>query len=204
NKLPGGLDYPIQEGGLGLSGGQRQALLLARLLLRQPRVLLLDEPTASFDEVAEKRFIQRLGPWLQGRTLIVATHRQSILSLVDRIIVVDNGRILRDGSKQQILGRLAPAGAAQPGASAGSQARRKCSTGRAAARQPYPWPVLPVMMPASTSMMPRSMHGVWAAPCGSPGFPRWRLPRCWSGPTLPRWSGCPPAMVISCPSPGSR
>src|SRR5690606_6244335 len=62
NKLPGGLDYPIQEGGLGLSGGQRQALLLARLLLRQPRVLLLDEPTASFDEVAEKRFIQRLGP----------------------------------------------------------------------------------------------------------------------------------------------
>lgn len=105
-KLPGGLDHMIQEGGLGLSGGQRQTLLLARLLVRQPRVLLLDEPTASFDEVAEKRFIQRLGPWLQGRTLIVATHRQSILSLVDRIIVVDNGQILRDGTKQDILGRL--------------------------------------------------------------------------------------------------
>lgn len=104
-KLPSGLDHMIQEGGLGLSGGQRQTLLLARLLVRQPRVLLLDEPTASFDEVAEQRFIQRLGPWLEGRTLIVATHRQSILSLVDRIIVVDNGKILRDGSKVQILGK---------------------------------------------------------------------------------------------------
>lgn len=112
-KLPDGLDHLIQEGGLGLSGGQRQTLLLARLLVRQPRVLLLDEPTASFDEVAEKRFIQRLGPWLQGRTLIVATHRQSILSLVDRIIVVDNGRILRDGTKQQILGRLTQGTAAR-------------------------------------------------------------------------------------------
>lgn len=117
-KLPGGLDYLVQEGGLGLSGGQRQTLLLARLLVRQPRVLLLDEPTASFDEVAEKRFIQQLEPWLEGRTLIVATHRQSILSLVDRIIVVDNGRIVRDGSKQQILGRLA---AARPGATARSE-----------------------------------------------------------------------------------
>lgn len=112
-KLPDGLDHLIQEGGLGLSGGQRQTLLLARLLVRQPRVLLLDEPTASFDEVAEKRFIQRLGPWLQGRTLIVATHRQSILSLVDRIIVVDNGRILRDGTKQQVLGRLTQGTAAR-------------------------------------------------------------------------------------------
>ena len=113
-KLPGGLDHMIQEGGLGLSGGQRQTLLLARLLVRQPRVLLLDEPTASFDEVAEKLFIQRLGPWLEGRTLIVATHRQSILSLVDRIIVVDNGQILRDGTKQQILGRLAQGAVARP------------------------------------------------------------------------------------------
>lgn len=96
----------VQEGGLGLSGGQRQTLLLARLLVRQPRVLLLDEPTAAYDELAEKRFIERLQPWLDGRTLVVATHRQSILALVDRIIVVDNGRILRDGSKQDILGRL--------------------------------------------------------------------------------------------------
>ncbi|HLS99574.1 MAG TPA: type I secretion system permease/ATPase [Porticoccaceae bacterium] len=113
-KLPAGLDHMIQEGGLGLSGGQRQALLLARLVVRQPRVLLLDEPTASFDEVAEKRFIQRLGPWLEGRTLVVATHRQSILSLVDRIIVVDSGRILRDGAKLQILGRLGQGTAARP------------------------------------------------------------------------------------------
>lgn len=120
-KLPSGLDHMIQEGGLGLSGGQRQTLLLARLLVRQPRVLLLDEPTASFDEVAEQRFIQRLGSWLEGRTLIVATHRQSILSLVDRIIVVDNGRILRDGSKVQILGKLAQGAAVRSETVARSQ-----------------------------------------------------------------------------------
>lgn len=106
SKLPAGLDHQLLESGLGLSGGQRQALLLARMLVRQPRVLLLDEPTASLDEGAEKAFIERLGPLLEGRTLVVATHRQSILALVDRIIVVDNGQVLLDGPKEQVLTRL--------------------------------------------------------------------------------------------------
>ncbi len=98
-----GINYQILEGGMGLSGGQRQALLLARTLIRQPNILLLDEPTAWLDEVTEKQIIERLSQWLGNRTLVVATHRMAVLQLVDRIIVVDNGKIVMDGPKQQIL-----------------------------------------------------------------------------------------------------
>lgn len=98
-----GLNHLIMEGGLGLSGGQKQSLLLARTIIRQPNVLLLDEPTAWLDEVNEKQLIQRMGEWLGHRTLVVATHRMAVLSLVDRIIVVNNGQIVMDGSKEQVL-----------------------------------------------------------------------------------------------------
>ncbi|MFA2930656.1 type I secretion system permease/ATPase [Acinetobacter pittii] len=98
-----GLDYQILEGGAGLSGGQKQALLLARLLIRKPNVLLLDEPTAAFDDVSEKQFIERLRSWLGNKTLIVATHRRAILELVDRVIVVNNGKVIMDGPKEQVL-----------------------------------------------------------------------------------------------------
>lgn len=120
-KLSDGLDHIVLEGGLGLSGGQRQSLLLARLLIRQPNVLLLDEPTASLDEAAEKRFIQQLGAWLPGKTLLVATHRMSLLSLVDRIIVVDGGRIVLDDTKEVVLARLSgKTPPARPNQSAGA------------------------------------------------------------------------------------
>lgn len=105
-QLPEGLDHVILEGGTGLSGGQRQALLLSRMLIRQPHVVLLDEPTAALDNTSEKNCITALKPWLEGRTLLVATHRMSMLKLVDRVIVVDGGRIVMDGTKDKVLARL--------------------------------------------------------------------------------------------------
>ncbi|WP_380783935.1 type I secretion system permease/ATPase [Sphingomonas sp. R86520] len=105
-RLRDGLGHVVQEGGLGLSGGQVQALLLARLLLRQPMVALLDEPTASMDEGAERHFIERLGHWSRTRTVVVATHRMRMLDIVDRIIVIDNGKIILDGPKDQVLATM--------------------------------------------------------------------------------------------------
>ena len=99
-----GLDHQILEGGVGFSGGQRQALLLSRLLLRQPNILLLDEPTAAIDDVSEKQLIENLKGWLGQKTLVIATHRRAVLELVDRIIVVHDGKIVMDGPKDQVLG----------------------------------------------------------------------------------------------------
>ena len=98
-----GLDHQVLEGGAGFSGGQRQALLLARLLLRQPSIVLLDEPTASLDDVSEQQLIKQLKGWLGQKTLVIATHRRAVLELVDRIIVLHDGKIVMDGPKEQIL-----------------------------------------------------------------------------------------------------
>ncbi|SUH07651.1 type I secretion protein, ATP-binding protein [Salmonella enterica subsp. enterica] len=91
------------EGGNGLSGGQRQSLLLARMLLRSPNIVLLDEPSASLDEHTEREFIQRLHQWLGNRTLVVATHRVPILELVERIVVLKEGQLVMDAPKAQAL-----------------------------------------------------------------------------------------------------
>lgn len=101
-----GLGELIHEGGLGLSGGQRQALLLARTLIRQPAIVLLDEPTAHFDEVTERQVIDSLEDWLAPRTLVVATHRMPVLHWVDRIIVIDGGRVVMDGPRDRVIGEL--------------------------------------------------------------------------------------------------
>lgn len=105
-KLPRGLDHPILEGGRGLSGGQKQALLLARLLIRDPAVVLLDEPTAAMDEATERQFIARFQTWSAGRTVVVATHRMRVLDLVQRIVVVEGGQVALDGSKEEVLNTL--------------------------------------------------------------------------------------------------
>jgi ATP-binding cassette subfamily C protein LapB len=101
-----GLDLMLQEGGVGLSGGQRQTLLLARTLLRDSNVVLLDEPSAAMDESTERQFAERLRRWAGDRTLIIATNRAGILPVVDRIIVIDNGRIVLDGPKNEVLKSL--------------------------------------------------------------------------------------------------
>lgn len=102
-----GMEYRIREGGAGLSGGQVQALLLVRLLLRDPTVLLLDEPTAAMDEATERHFVEQFGRWSQGRTVVIATHRTRILDLVDRVVVVENGRLVCDQSKARFLAERA-------------------------------------------------------------------------------------------------
>ncbi len=124
-RLPMGLDYPVTEGGLGLSGGQRQSLLLARLLLRHPTVLLLDEPTAMLDEASERTVIAQLRELAPGRTLVVATHRPALLEAVDRVIVLEAGAIVLDGPRDEILATLrrqrsaAGVGAPRPAAAGG-------------------------------------------------------------------------------------
>ena len=102
-RLRSGLEHVILEGGRGLSGGQVQSLLLARLLLRHPTVVLLDEPTASMDEMSERHFIDGLKSWAKGRTIVIATHRMRVLELVDRVIVIDNGKILLDQPRDAAL-----------------------------------------------------------------------------------------------------
>ncbi|MBR1148599.1 type I secretion system permease/ATPase [Bradyrhizobium sp. AUGA SZCCT0431] len=113
---PMGYDMPISEGGRSLSGGQKQAIGLARVLIRKPRVLFLDEPTAHFDIRSEAEFLERLKA-MRGEqmTIIISTHRLSLLGMVDRLLLFDNGRLVADGPRDKVLAILK----GQPTASAG-------------------------------------------------------------------------------------
>jgi ATP-binding cassette subfamily C protein LapB len=106
NRHPLGFDMPVGERGEGLSGGQRQSIAVARALLLDPPMLVLDEPSNSLDNRSEENLKARLGQHLEGKTLLLVTHRASMLSLVSRLIVVDGGRIIADGPKEQVLEAL--------------------------------------------------------------------------------------------------
>lgn len=115
---PKGLDLPIAEGGKGLSGGQRQLVAFTRLLISQPAVWLLDEPTASMDTATEARCMQVLQQTVKPEdTLVLVTHKTNLLSLVNRLIVIANHQIVMDGPRDEIIQRLsAPAMSASEGA----------------------------------------------------------------------------------------
>ena len=106
NRHPAGYDMPVGERGEGLSGGQRQSVTLARALLLDPPILILDEPTNAMDNSTEEQFKGNLSAMLADKTLLLVTHKSSLLSLVDRIIVMDQGRLIADGPREQILEAL--------------------------------------------------------------------------------------------------
>ena len=102
NRHPEGLDMPIAERGANLSGGQRQSIAVARALLLNPNILILDEPTASMDNTTEARLRHNLKTMLADKTLVLITHKSSMLDLVDRLIILDKGRIVADGPKETV------------------------------------------------------------------------------------------------------
>jgi ATP-binding cassette subfamily C protein LapB len=106
NRHPLGFDMPVGEHGGRLSGGQRQAVALARALVQDAPVLLLDEPTGAMDNSSEEHIRRELATVVEGKTLVLITHRASLLDLVQRVIVVDAGQIVADGPKSQVLEAL--------------------------------------------------------------------------------------------------
>lgn len=103
---PKGYEMPIGERGMGLSGGQRQSIGIARALLLDCPVVILDEPTNSMDQLTEHRLIANLADYLSDKTVILITQKNTVLPLVDRIIVVNEGKIYLDGPKDQVLAKL--------------------------------------------------------------------------------------------------
>lgn len=106
NNHPQGLAMPVGERGSLLSGGQRQSVAVARALINDPSILLLDEPSGAMDHTSEESLKKRLAAYSQGRTMLVITHRTSLLTLVDRIIVLDAGKIVADGPKEKVVEAL--------------------------------------------------------------------------------------------------
>ncbi|MCL2875273.1 MAG: type I secretion system permease/ATPase [Betaproteobacteria bacterium] len=106
NTHPQGFDLMVSERGESLSGGQRQSVAIARAVIHDPPILLLDEPTASMDHTSEEEIKRNLKDFSQGKTMLVITHRTPLLDLIDRIIVIDGGRVVADGPKAQVMEAL--------------------------------------------------------------------------------------------------
>lgn len=106
NRHPDGFDMMIGERGDSLSGGQRQGVAIARAFLMDPPILLLDEPTSAMDFSSEQQFKQRLKSVAAHKTVIIVTHRNSLLDLATRVIVVDEGKVVADGPRDQVIQAL--------------------------------------------------------------------------------------------------
>ncbi|MCB1743654.1 MAG: type I secretion system permease/ATPase, partial [Gammaproteobacteria bacterium] len=106
NTLPKGLDSPIGEHGHGLSGGQKQSVALARALLLDEPIIILDEPTNAMDNLTENTVKTRLKSYVQDKTLLLITHKMGMLELVDRLVVIESGQVLMDGPKASVLRSL--------------------------------------------------------------------------------------------------
>ena len=101
--LPNGLSYILSENGSELSGGQKQILALTRALVMQPKYILFDEPTSAMDPKHEKLFVRTMQDYVKNKTMLVVTHRKPILALTDRLIVIENGQIILDGNRDDVL-----------------------------------------------------------------------------------------------------
>ena len=101
-----GFDLQVGERGKQLSGGQRQSVALARAILLDPPLLVFDEPSSAMDNTTESKLINRLDKIIEGKTLLVISHRASVLALVDRVIVMHQGAVVADGPKAQVIEAL--------------------------------------------------------------------------------------------------
>ena len=103
NLHPEGYQMKVGEHGEGLSGGQRQAVAIARALISDAPMLILDEPTSAMDPTAERQLLTQLKFATQGKTLVLITHKPSMLELVDKVIVLDRGKIVAHGPKDKVM-----------------------------------------------------------------------------------------------------
>lgn len=106
NLHPNGFDMTVGERGESLSGGQRQSVAVARALINDPPILLLDEPSSNMDHRSESQLLERLRKASESKTVLLISHRSTLLALVDRLIVIDNGAIVADGPKDQVVQAL--------------------------------------------------------------------------------------------------
>jgi ATP-binding cassette subfamily C protein LapB len=179
-EIPEGYGLRIGERGEGLSGGQRQALAIARALVSRPRMLVFDEASSAMDSAAEEAFIARLRAHLSGQTLVMITHKSSVLSLASRLIVLDRGKVVAQGPTDQLL---------RPGACGGFIGTGICDF----------LGFLPCCVAWLASRAARRPRLSSAAPvrCAAP-------PRCCCGPFLRSLRCClsGPRLPMSRPSPG--
>ena len=106
--MPGGYELILQDKGNGLSGGQKQAIAITRALVHKPSHYILDEPTSAMDMNSEQQFIENFKTIAANSTVMIVSHRMPLLNLVDRVIVMNEGKIVEDGPKDEVLQKLQP------------------------------------------------------------------------------------------------